>query len=96
MSINNKNFTKLNISKNIHTKLGISINYINQLTDDFILILKDLIKTREVSIKNFGTFKIIYKKERIGRNPKNKKIYKIKSRKSIVFKVSKNFDKKLN
>ncbi|MFL2877743.1 MAG: HU family DNA-binding protein [Candidatus Pelagibacter sp.] len=96
MSINNKNFTKINISKDIQNKLGLSINYINQITDDFILILKDLIKVREVNIKNFGTFKTIYKKERIGRNPKNNKIYKIKSRKSIVFRVSKNLNKKIN
>ena len=36
-------------------------------------------------IENFGSFKTINKSERIGRNPKNKKTYKISARKSLIF-----------
>ena len=39
---------------------------------------------------NFGTFKINYNKERIGRNPKTKEEYVIGARNIITFKVSKN------
>ena len=54
----------------------------------------NLIKKKETNIKNFATFKIINKADRIGRNPKNKKIYKIKARKSLSFITSKNFNDK--
>ena len=47
-------------------------------------------------LKNFGTFKILNKNERIGRNPKTKEIHIIKKRKTISFVPSKAFIKKLN
>tara|TARA_A100001015_G_C14528999_1_gene533382 strand:- start:317 stop:490 length:174 start_codon:yes stop_codon:yes gene_type:complete len=55
-----------------------------------------LIKTKEINIKNFGTFKLINKKERVGRNPKSNEIYTIKARKSLSFKISKKFNAKIN
>jgi Bacterial nucleoid DNA-binding protein len=55
-----------------------------------------LIKKREVGIKNFGTFKTINKRERKGRNPKNKKIYKISERRTLSFRVSKKLNDKIN
>ena len=54
-----------------------------------------MIKSKEKSIKNFASFKIINKKERIGRNPKNKKIYNIDARKSLSFIPSKKLSAKI-
>ena len=71
--IKQNNFTKSNISKEIHSKIGFSNNYTNKITEDFIEILKECIKKNETNIKNFGSFKIIHKKERLGRNPKLEK-----------------------
>ena len=88
-------FTKEDISKKINLKTGLSNSYTKQITDDFISILKYLIKSREISIKNFASFKIINKKSRTGRNPKNKKIYNIDSRKSLSFKPSKKLSAKI-
>ena len=87
--------TKQDISKKINLKTGLSNSYTKQITDDFISILKYLIKSREISIKNFASFKIINKKSRTGRNPKNKKIYNIDSRKSLSFKPSKKLSAKI-
>ena len=87
--------TKKNISKKINLKTGLPNLYTNQITDDFINILKNLIKDKEINIKNFATFRIINKSDRIGRNPKNKKIYKIKARKSLSFIISKKFNDKI-
>ena len=55
----NKNisFTKKDISKKINFKTGLSNLYSKQNTDDFIDILKNLIKNKEISIKNFASFK---------------------------------------
>ena len=90
------NLTKLDISKKINSKIGFSLVYVNEITEDFILILKNLIKKNEIVIKNFGTFRSIYKKERVGRNPKTEKQYKIISQNSLSFSISKNFNKKIN
>tara|TARA_B100000965_G_C19540616_1_gene735387 strand:+ start:403 stop:702 length:300 start_codon:yes stop_codon:yes gene_type:complete len=87
--------TKQEISKKINLKTGLSNLYTKQITDDLISVLKNLIKNKEVNIKNFASFKIINKNERIGRNPKNKKIYKIKARKSLSFIASKNLNDKI-
>ncbi len=89
------NFSKEEISKQISNRLGFSQNYIEDLTDDLISILKTLIKNN-LNIKNFGTFKIFQKNERIGRNPRTKVEYKIKSRKSISFTASKKIQRKIN
>ena len=93
--IKNVNLTKKDISKKINLKTGLPVSYANKITDDFIDILKNLIKNKEINIKNFATFKIINKSDRIGRNPKNKKIYKIKARKSLSFIISKKFNDKI-
>tara|TARA_B110000003_G_C16480243_1_gene469293 strand:- start:367 stop:666 length:300 start_codon:yes stop_codon:yes gene_type:complete len=91
-----QNLTKKDISNKIHSNIGLSNLYTNKITDNLILILKELIKDNKFSILNFGTFRVINKSERIGRNPKNKKIYKIKARKSLSFIASKNLIKKIN
>ena len=81
----NSNLTKKNISKTIASSIGFSNLYIDVITRDFIDILISLIRKKNLIIKNFGKFKLIKKKERIGRNPKNKKTYKITSRISLSF-----------
>jgi len=97
MSENKKvNFTKKDISKKIELKIGLSNLYINEIIDDFINILKNLAKENQLNVKNFGVFRIINKNERLGRNPKNKKIYKIKARKSLSFIASKKLNRKMN
>ena len=68
------NYTKKNISINLSNKLGLSNSYSLLITDSLIQILKELMRARTVNIKNFGTFKTIYKNERLGRNPKNNTI----------------------
>ena len=93
--IKKKSLTKKDISKKINLKTGLSKLYAEQITDDFIYILKDLIKNKEISIKNFASFKTISKNERIGRNPKNKKIYNINARKSLSFIASKKLSVKI-
>ena len=92
----NLNFTKKEISKEINFKTGFPSNYCINLIDDLIKILKVNIKNKELNIKNFGTFKTISKKERLGRNPKTKEIYSISARKSLSFLASKKLFNKIN
>ena len=96
LKIKKTQLTKKDISKKINSKIGLSKSYTDKITDNLIFILKDLIKKDEINIKNFGTFSITNKDERIGRNPKNRKSYLIKARKSLSFKISYSFNKKIN
>ena len=96
LKIRKTQLTKKDISKKINSKIGLSKSYTDKITDNLIFILKDLIKKDKINIKNFGTFSTSSKNKRIGRNPKNKKSYLIKARKSLSFKISHNFNKKIN
>ena len=90
------NFTKKDISKKIELKLGISNLYIYEIIDDLIIFLKKEIGEKQLNIKNFGTFKLLSKNERVGRNPKTNKTYMISARKSLSFIPSKKLNKKMN
>ena len=96
LKIKKTQLTKKDISKKINLEIGLSKSYANKITDNLIFILKDLIKNKEINIKNFGSFKILRKNERIGRNPKNKETYLIKERKSLSFKISQNLNSRIN
>jgi len=92
-----KNFTRKNLSNKIYKVLGFSKNFSQKIVDNFFEILvSELIKSNRVKISSFGTFKVINKKERIGRNPKTKIEAKISPRKVVKFKPSMFIKEKLN
>ena len=91
-----KNLTKIIIAKNLSLKTGFSISFSKKLIDDLILCITEIIKTEKLNLKNLGTFKIINKKERKGRNPKTKEQFVITARKTIRFIPSKKISLELN
>ena len=92
-----KNFTRKNLSNTVHQNLGFSKNISSLIIDDFFeSLVSELVKFNKIKISSFGTFKIISKKERIGRNPKTKLEAKISARKVVKFKPSMLFKNKLN
>ena len=90
------NLTKEDICIFLSRKKGYSVLYSKKIINNLIEILIDEIKENPFNLKNIGTFKIFNKKERIGRNPRTKEIYKIKARKTIAFKPSTNLSGKIN
>ncbi len=94
MKINN--LTKIDFSKNLSAKTGFPISVAKKIIDDLIDIYSKMIKDNNLVLKNIGTFNLIAKNERIGRNPKTKKEYLIIKRNSIHFIASKNLSKILN
>ena len=91
------NITRKKLYNRIHQNLGFSKNLASQIIDDFFELLIDgLIKKKEVKISSFGTFKVINKKGRIGRNPKTKIEAIITPRKVVKFKPSQLIKEKLN
>ena len=92
-----KNFTRKNLSNNVHYNLGFSKNISSLIIDDFFeSLVSKLIKFNKIKISSFGTFIVVYKKERIGRNPKTKVEAKIVARKVVKFKPSNIIKEKLN
>ena len=95
--MNKKNFTRKNLSNKIYQNLGFSKNFSSTFIDNFFNVLVDeLINKNKIKISSFGTFSVIKKNERIGRNPKTKVEAKISSRKVVKFKPSNLFKKKIN
>ena len=90
-----KNFTRKDLSNKIYQNLGFSKNYSSTIIDIFFETLtQELIKSDRIKISSFGTFKVINKRERIGRNPKTKIEARISPRKVVKFKPS-SFVKKI-
>ena len=69
------NLTKEDICIFLSRKKGYSVLYSKKIINNLIEILIDEIKENSFNLKNIGTFKILNKKERIGRNPRTKEIY---------------------
>ena len=92
-----KNYTRKNLANSIHQNLGFSKNFSSSIIDDFFeSMVLQLVKFNKIKISSFGTFEVINKKERIGRNPKTKEVAKITSRKVVKFRPSSIFKKKIN
>ena len=92
-----KNFTRKDLSNKIYRNLGFSKNFSLTIIDNFFeILIQELLKSNKVKISSFGTFKVINKKERIGRNPKTKIEAKIVPRKVVKFKPSSLVKEKLN
>ena len=86
-----KNITRDDIAEFINQEFGLTkkdcIDLVNDIIEEIVNGLK---ADNVVKIHNFGTFKLRYKKERIGRNPKTKEEFTISPRKVISFIPSKN------
>ena len=92
----NNNLTRIDFAKDLSEKMGFSITLSNNIINNLIIVCNEMIKNNHLNLKNIGTFKLLNKKERLGRNPKTRKEYLIIKRKSIRFIVSKNLKKALN
>ena len=62
----------------------------------FFEIAESLRKGDNIEIRGFGIFKIVTRKARIGRNPKNSESVQIPEKKAIKWKMSKTFFNRLN
>ena len=62
----------------------------------FLEITETLSEGKNIEIRGFGTYKIVKRKARIGRNPKNSELVQIPEKKAIKWKISKTFFNRLN
>ena len=79
-----KNFTRKDLTKKIYQDLGFSRSITSSIVDNFIeSLISELIRSNHMKITSFGSFQVVQKKERIGRNPKTKVQAKICARKEL-------------
>ena len=90
------NFKKKDIIKELSFKTGYPMLFSKKLIDNLLECIITNICSNQLILNNFGVFKTIEKKKRIGRNPKTNKEYIIHSRRSLKFTPSKNFKDYLN
>ena len=62
----------------------------------FLESIEALRNGQNIEIRGFGTFKIVKRKARVGRNPKSSKLVQIPEKKAIKWKISKTFFNRLN
>jgi integration host factor subunit alpha len=92
-----KNFTRKDLSNKIYQNLGFSKSYSSIVIDNFFeALIQELLRSNKIKVSSFGTFKVIYKKKRIGRNPKTKEEAIILPRKVVKFTPSLLVKQKLN
>ena len=91
------NISKNDIVHNIKNRYRLPTNYIEFIYDNIFLIIKNgLKKDGRFKISKFGTFKVLFKRQRLGINPKTRIKYPIVERKVVSFYPSKLIKKKLN
>ena len=92
-----RNYKRKSLANEIYKKMGFSKNFSSNFIDTFFENLTtEIIKNNKIKITSFGTFKILNKNQRIGRNPKTKDQAIISSRKVLKFKASSLFKRRLN
>ena len=91
-----KIFKKEDFIKNLSIRKGYSRNFSKKIINDLVECLPMIIKDGVLNIKNIGSFKKIFKKERIGRNPKTRESFLISSRNSVSFTASRKLIDKIN
>ena len=84
-----KTITRADIAEALYNKLGFShADSFKLIENTFSLITEELATNHSVKISGFATFEPYSKKERMGRNPKNGKVYPISSRTVLSFHAS--------
>ena len=92
-----KTLTKLDLVNHLNEKLGLNKVESRELVEAFFNeIKKSLINNEEVKISGFGNFKILNKKERLGRNPKTGEPAIISARRVVTFKAGQKLRKKMS
>lgn len=91
------NITKNTVLKEIYYNLGIPSVFSEKIFNSVIeILIEGLNRDYKVKISRFGTFKVLKKKSRIGRNPKTGQEHKIEARKTVKFYPSLEIKKKIN
>ena len=92
-----KNYTRYKLAERLNTKLGYSKEESKEFIEIFFKsIINNIDNQGKIKISKLATFKLVSKKERMGRNPKTGEEAVISKRKVISCKFSKYLKNKIN
>ena len=81
---------KIDFARDLAQRLKVKDKEALKIVDNLVESIKEaIIKHKRLEIRDFGVFIIKTRKQRVGRNPKNKKEYPIPNHKAITFKAGK-------
>lgn len=89
--------TRQELTDAVRAATSLQKNEAAMLVDEVIgEICNGLVRDGEVKLSNFGTFKVLSKAERMGRNPKTYKEHIIPAKRSVSFKAALGLKRKVN
>ena len=81
--------TRADLADKVYEEMGFSYAESSELVDSVLdEIISELAAENDVKLSLFGTFRVRYKKARMGRNPKTKQDIPISPRKVVTFHAS--------
>ena len=84
--------TREMLANQLSKEFGLAYSTTYKKIDTLLNIWSHKLLNSDLSISSLGSFKINYKKSRLGRNPKTKEEFEIQSRKVVTFKKSKKLE----
>ena len=88
---------KNDIIKNVASEIGVSFTQCERIIDSFIDEVKKCLQNgNKLTLKNFATFEVRDKKERLGRNPATNKVELFPATKSLKCKFSESFKESIS
>ena len=84
--------TREMLANQLSKEFGLAYSTTYKKIDNLLNIWSHQLLNSDLSISSLGSFKINYKKSRLGRNPKTKEEFEIQSRKVVTFKKSKKLE----
>lgn len=89
--------TKKELSEEISSKLGMKHTEVQQVVQEFIeRMISALSKGEKIEFRNFGTFRVVERKAKVGRNPNNTKVdIKIPAKMAVKFVAGKDLAAKV-
>ena len=84
--------TREMLANQLSKEFGLAYSTTYKKIDNLLNIWSHKLLNSDLSISSLGSFKINYKKSRLGRNPKTKEEFEIQSRKVVTFKKSKKLE----
>jgi integration host factor subunit alpha len=81
--------TREEISQSLGDKIGISHHHAGKVIGKVLeIMMEGLAKDGQLKLTSFGTFMVLHKNNRVGRNPKTGQDVMITPRKSVSFRAS--------
>ena len=94
--MNIETITREKLSGSIAENIGIPHNHGGRVLEKILeIMIKALVRDGQLKISSFGTFMVLNKGKRVGRNPKTGQEVIITPRKSVSFKASEKLKHKI-